>query len=171
MTEPEEQANLEGKALPFTQTVLLTTSNQLIMKLLLAALSLLFLRPSNEPLLVVDKDLKKPPAHASEFTTQQYLQRLFPVYEADVQAVVETTDKAVKWIDKEQACHSSTKLTAARTTFLLEVSCKENRKINVVLVTQVEETNTSFSFALARNEEDLRKVQRKLLDFATYLEQ
>lgn len=141
------------------------------MKLLLAALSLLFLQHPNEPLLVVDKDLKKPPAHASEFTTQLYLQRLFPVYEADVQGVVETTDKAVKWIDKEQSCHSATRLTAARTTFLIEVSCEESRKINVVLVTQVEETNTSYSFALARNEDDLRKVQRKLLDFATYLEQ
>jgi hypothetical protein len=141
------------------------------MKLLLAALSLLFLQQPNDPLLVVDKDLKKPLAHASEFTTQLYLQRLFPVYEADVQAIVETTDNAVKWIDKEKACSSATKLTAARTTFLIEVSCEESRKINVVLVTQVKETNTSFSFALTRNEEDLRKVQRKLLDFATYLDQ
>ena len=141
-----------------------------VMKLLLAALSLFFFHRPADPLLVIDKDLKKPAAYATTFTTQQYLQRMFPIYALDVPALVEATDKAAKWIEKEQACHSSAKFNAEHTSILVDISCGELKTVTVTLITQVEENNTSYRFSLIRNDEDLRKAQRRVLDFATYIE-
>lgn len=141
-----------------------------VMKLLLAALSLFFFQRPADPLLVIDKDLKKPLAYTTTFTTQQYLQRMFPVYAQDVPALVEATDKAVKWIEKEQACNGSTKFNAEHTSIFVDISCDKLKTVTVTLITQVDESNTSYSFSLIRNEEDLRKAQRRMLDFATYIE-
>jgi hypothetical protein len=141
------------------------------MKLLFALFYLFFFNRPADPMLVIDKDLKKPVTMTNTFTSEQYLQRTFPVYAHDVSTVVDATDKAVKWIDREQTCNSATKITAAHTSFLINITCEEFKKISVTLITQMDESNTSYSFPLIRNEEDLRKAQRRLLDFATYLEQ
>lgn len=138
------------------------------MKLLIAFFSLLLVHASPAYLLV-DKDLKKPVVHAEEFTTEQYLQRNFPVYAADVNAITDATDLAVRAIDKYAACKTLNTIVAAHTTFLIEKECEGSGRISVTLITEIENNHTSYSFALVRDESDIRKVQRKLLDFATYI--
>jgi len=141
------------------------------MKLLIAFFSLLLLNNPAETLLVVDKDLKKPLGHTNEFTLALYLQRSFPVYASDVPVIVATIDKAVKTLDKGQPCQQVVKLAAEHTSISIAIDCEDTRKISVNLITEITEVNTSYSYTLVRNEMDSRKVQRRLLDFATYLTQ
>jgi hypothetical protein len=141
------------------------------MKLLVAVFPLLLFTSATDTLLIVDKDLRKPVGHTNNFTTQLYLQRNFPVYASETTAIIEATDKAVRWIESEQPCQARTEIKAGHTTITIQVFCDGGKKINLTLMTEVEESQTSFSFALARNEYDLRKAQRRLLDFATYISQ
>lgn len=139
------------------------------MKLLVAVLSMVLFSNASDRLLVVDKDLRRPLGHTLDFTTQLYLQRNFPVYESETAAVINAVDKAVKWMGKEESCSATTKIAAGHTSIVVELKCEDGKKINLTLFTEVEESQTSYSFAMVRNEYDVRKVQRKLLDFATYI--
>jgi hypothetical protein len=118
---------------------------------------------------VVDKNLRKPPEYTNTFTAQHYLQRGFPVYTADTEAIINATDIAVKKLESNVSCNTIDTITVAHTTFLLETTCEGPRKIKVTLITRIEETQTSYSFKLVRHETDIRKAQRKLLDFAAYI--
>lgn len=139
------------------------------MNLVTALLSFLLFSGVPNALLVVDKDLKKPPSFTNDFTPQLYLQRTFPVYAAEVNALVKSTDEAVKWMDKEQGCESGATLTAGHTAIRIEVRCRAYRTVTITLLTTIEEASTSYSFPLVKEEADLRKAQRRMLDFATYL--
>jgi len=138
------------------------------MKLLLVLYSLL-LAHVNPPLLVVDRNLKKPLGYTATFSTQQYLQQTFPVYKADVDGVLNAVDQAVKAVEKNAEMETHDTISAGHTTLLIRKNVAGTADIEVVLLTNVDEIHTSFSFALVRLEPDVRKVQRRLLDFATYL--
>lgn len=141
------------------------------MKSLLAVFSFLFLNASDGSLLIVDKDLKHPPTQSTEFTLQHYLRRTFPVYTADVQNLTDAVDEAVKLFDRKPASSVPDTIAAGHTTILVATESGGNNTINITLVTEMDESRTSYSFALVRNEGDMRKAQRRLLDFATYLNQ
>ncbi|WP_121356267.1 hypothetical protein [Flavisolibacter nicotianae] len=141
------------------------------MKSLLAVFSFLFLNASDDSLLIVDRDLKHPPAQSTEFTLQHYLRRTFPVYAADVQNLTDAVDEAVKLVDRKPASSVLDTIAAGHTTILLATEIDGANTINITLVTELDESHASYSFALVRNEADVRKAQRRLLDFATYLNQ
>lgn len=141
------------------------------MKPLIAAILWTMLHSTTANLLIVDKNLKKPAAHATSFTTELYLQRNFPVYANEVQALMDEVDKTVKKLDKDFICDHTIKTGTVHTTILVREGCDENQGLNVTLITQIDETNDSFSFVLVQNEKDIQRVQRKLLDFATYIGQ
>lgn len=143
-------------------------TKQFTMKLLFALLAL-WLATTNPTYLVVDRNLKKPVAYSASFTTAQYLQQTFPVYKADVEAVVDAVDQALKVVEKPVTAQMQDTITAAHTTFLIRKYVGIPTAVDVVLLTTVSEIHTSFSFSLVRQETDLRSVQRRLLDFATYL--
>jgi hypothetical protein len=131
---------------------------------------LFFLQP-DPPLLVLDKNLKKPIHSATAFTTAQYLQHCFPIYASEAEAIVAATDKVVKLIEKELVCHRMDTVATAHTLFLVKQDCAPNPTYSVTVITTIEESHTSYGFKIVREEENRRKAQQKLLDFATYLAQ
>lgn len=141
------------------------------MKCLLALACLLYAYKPDPSLLVLDKDLKKPVHTANRFTATQYLQHCFPVYAAETSDIIAATDNVVKKLDDEPACHRMDTITAAHTTFLLIQDCDPTPAVSVILMTTVEESQTTFGFTVVSKEENRRKAQQKLLDFAAYLDQ
>jgi hypothetical protein len=141
------------------------------MKLFLALACLLFSYKPNPSLLVLDKSLKKPVQAATDFTTAHYQQHRFPVYASEAEAVIAATDKVVRLMEREAVCYRVDTITSGHTSFLLMQDCDIAPNFTVMMITNIEESQTSFGFALVRNEENKRKVQQKLLDFATYLAQ
>jgi hypothetical protein len=129
-------------------------------------------RPATS-LLLLDINLKKPVQQVTGFTMTQYLQQRFPIYASEVEAIIDATDKVVKQMDREPHCNQMDTVATAHSMFLLTKSCEggQNFTVTVVLVTKVEESQTSFGFKLVKNEMNKRKAQQKLLDFATYLAQ
>jgi hypothetical protein len=140
------------------------------MKLIIAAVGVLLYATPDPSLLVLDKQLKKPIHATSEFTTTHYLQQFFPVYEAEVEALLQATDIAVKRMEKT-VCYSVDTIATPHTTILVKTECDNVRKISVTVITRIEETNTAFGYNLVEKEENKRKAQQKLLHFATYLDQ
>ena len=138
------------------------------MKLLIAFFTLL-LSQVNPSYLVVDRDLKKPVSHASSFSTEQYLQRTFPVYARDVKEIEDAIDLAVKAVEKKNEVDIYDSIQAAHTTIVIAKRIMGSQNIDITFVTKLDETNMSYSFALVRQEDDTRRVQRRLLDFAMYL--
>lgn len=119
--------------------------------------------------LLVHRDLKKPPAASQVFTPELYLQRYFPVYQSDVAAITAATNRAMQLVDSLEGYLDEDTVTAAHTTIYLKKDNAGTGGISVILITEVEETQTSFSFALVREETNTRKIKRRLLDFATNL--
>ena len=140
------------------------------MKLVVVFISLL-LAHTTPPFMLVDRNLKKPPGYASAFTTEQYLQRSFPVYTNDVNEIIDAVDLAVKDVGKSTEAETMDSVMAAHTTLVINKNAAGTYNIDVTVLTRIDEINTSFSFALIRGESDIRRVQRKLLDFAVYLNQ
>lgn len=138
------------------------------MKLLFAFLTLLLVQ-ANPPYLVVDRNLKKPLTSASAFTTEQYLQQTFPIYQAEVDEIIEAVDVAVKAVEKSSDTETQETIQAAHTNILIRKNVGGTATIEVVLITSIDAIHSSFSFALVRQETDVRKAQRRLLDFARYL--
>ena len=122
-------------------------------------------------LLVIDMDGKKPLLAASEFSMEQYLLRSFPIYAADLKAVIKATEEAAKIIDRKMACNAVDTVQASHTLIILRTNCAERRRLTVRYVTRIEEQHFLCDFELVRNEEDERKAQQKLLDFSDYLSQ
>lgn len=141
------------------------------MKILLALAFLLFSHKPDPSLLVLDKNLKKPVHTAIGFTTAQYLQHCFPVYASEAEALTEAIDKVVKLMEKGPVCYRIDTVATKHTMFLLMQDCGERPNYSVVMITNLEESQTSYGFTIVRNEESRRKAQQKLLDVATYLAQ
>lgn len=141
------------------------------MNALFALIFFALLKPAPEIFLVVDRNMKKPVAHTNQFTTALYLQRNFPIYTSEVSAVIEATDKAVKKLDSGFTCSQFEKIESGHTTIMIHQRCDETKRLSVTFVTEIEGTETSFSFALVVNEPEIQRAQRRLLDFATYINQ
>lgn len=139
------------------------------MKPLLAAIFWTLFNQAPDTFLIVDKNLKKPALYANNFTTELYLQRNFPVYAGETQDLIEVVDNVVKKLDKGFSCNGLEKTGTAHTSILVEKHCNEIKSLRIVLITQLEGTNTSFSFVLVPDEAEVQTAQRKLLDFATYI--
>lgn len=139
------------------------------MKIIFALAGLLFSYKPDPSLLVLDKSLNKPVQAATGFTTAQYLQHCFPVYASEAEAIVAATDKIVKLMEKEPVCYHVDTVATAHTMFLLMKDCDGNPNYSVVMITNLEESQTSYGFTIVRKEESRRKAQQKLLDVATYL--
>jgi hypothetical protein len=141
------------------------------MKLLGMLLPVLFLHTHPDPVLLVDTGLKKPVGQTENFTVQHYLQRKFPVYADDLTAINKATDKVAKMLSRESQFNYDT-VFANRTVFVLNTTEEYNYKlVTVRAVTLMEDSNTSFDFELVSKESNSRKAQKKVLDFANYLEQ
>ena len=140
------------------------------MKLLFAALCLV-LSGAPAPLIIVDKNMKKPLKAATAYTTEDYMQRTFPIYMADKEAIIAAADKAAKWIEQTESCYTIDTIQTAHTLFRVATDCKGGLNVTVTLFTEVNETATSYSFRLVENETDKRKAQERLMDFATYINQ
>jgi hypothetical protein len=138
--------------------------------LLLLVLLLLSGKPSTS-LLLLDTTLRKPAQPATGFTPGQYLQHHFPVYTAEVQELVEAADKVVKEIERDLFCHDIDTIATAHSMFLLVKDCKPVQNVSVMLLTKIEETGITYGYNLIAREENRRKAQQKVLDFATYMAQ
>jgi hypothetical protein len=141
------------------------------MNYLMAFALLLLSSPSAPPLLVLDINMKKPVHHATEFTSEQYLQRSFPVYANEAGAIIDAADQVVKLMDQEPLCHHVDTVATAHTRFLLTKSCEGGQNYSVMMLTTVDESQITFGVTLVKNETSRRKAQQKVLDMATYLAQ
>ncbi|MBB1283740.1 hypothetical protein HRH25_05075 [Flavisolibacter sp. BT320] len=140
------------------------------MKVLFAALFVAF-HSTPTPLMIVDKNMKKPLKAVTEYTTQDYMRRTFPIYTADKSAIIAASDKAAKWIEQAESCNTADSIYTPHTLFVLSTDCNGGPNVTVRLYTQVAETATTYSFTLIENETDKRKAQERLMDFATYIDQ
>jgi hypothetical protein len=141
------------------------------MKTLLLLLLPLFSATPSTPLLLLDTTMRKPAKPAAEFSSVQYLQHHFPVYAEDVPDLVQAADKVVKEMEKEPSCHRIDTVATAHSLFLLVKDCNPVQNISVMLLTKIEETGTTYGYNLVAKEENRRKAQQKVLDFATYMAQ
>ena len=141
------------------------------MKTLLLFTCLLTYHHPDTVLLVVDKQLKKPLQETNRFTLETYLQQSFQVYAAEKEAVIEAVDRAVKWMDMENECFVLDSFRTAHTTIVVSTDCVNRTRYTLMLLTRLEESQNTYSFAIADGEENKRKAQQQLLDFATYLDQ
>lgn len=143
-------------------------SKTIPVKCFLVLATWLSLNGSTASFIIVDRDLKKPAEPAANFSLERYLQRRFPVYAAEVQALIEEADKAVKSLDTD-SCGRRQEWHTPHTTIFVEQKCDDLKVVNITLITDVEDLSSSFSFALLRNETSRHRAQRVLLDFAAYL--
>lgn len=139
------------------------------MNLFLFVLAIALSRTTPVSLLVIDMNGKKPLRRATEFSVDDYLSRSFPVYAADLNAVIDATEKAAKLIDRRRRCHTVDTVRAAHTLIILRTDCTGLENLTVRYVTRIEEQNFLCDFELIKNAEDFRRAQIKLLDFAGYL--
>ena len=139
------------------------------MKLLGMLLSLVLANPSQPTISLIDKNLKKPIGQTHDFNVENYVQRLFPVYADDVSTVAATVDDVVRLIGRDRDFSWDT-VRANHSYFILNTEVVDYDKvITIRLGTSVEAIRMSFDFELVKMECDIRKAQRKLLDFADYL--
>lgn len=139
------------------------------MKPLIVLACLLLSFQPDPSLLVLDKDLRKPVHESAGFSTAQYQQHCFPVYAAEREVIIEATDKLVRLMERGPGCFQADTVTAGHTMFLLREDCEIIPSFSVLMITTIEESQTSFGFTLVKEEVNRRRAQQKLLDFATYL--
>lgn len=123
------------------------------------------------PLLVVDMNGRKPLRPVTEFSIDQYLTRSFPIYAADLNVVIDATEKAAKLIDRKRPCGTVDTVRANHTLVIVHTNCPGLKNLTVRYVTRIDEQNFLCDLELLKNAEDFRTAQIKLLDFAAYLSQ
>lgn len=141
------------------------------MKTLLPLFLIAVLNTTPVPLLVIDMNGKKPLRPATEFSIDQCLSRSFPIYAADLNLVIEATEKAAKLIDQKRPCGAVDTVRANHTLLIVRTDCSSLKNLTVRYVTRIDEQNFLCDFELLKNAEDFRTAQIKLLDFAAYLSQ
>lgn len=141
------------------------------MKTAIILLSLFCFHTPPSTFLLVDKELKKPVGHVDEFTPESFRKGGFPVYSTDVDAIVAATDIAAKKINQGTTCETIDTIQAGRSTIYVYTRCQWAKTVSVLFVTGIptENGHTDFSIELVKPDSDLRNVQRRLFDFATYL--
>jgi hypothetical protein len=139
------------------------------MQILLWLLSLSFITTPPARLTVIDMNLVQPVTEETDFTTASYFKRKFPINSIDLKAVIAAAEKATRLLDSKRVFTADT-LLKGRTTFIISTNDDEYKTITVRLITVLEGSSVSFSFDLLKQVDDKRKAQRKLVDFATYLQ-
>ena len=138
------------------------------MKLLGMLLSLFLFDSPPPSFLLVDTEFKKPTSQTDEFGVEQYTRKKFPIYSADVDVVVEASEKVARMLEHQKDFTFDTVL-ANRTAFILNTETDLFYKVITVRIVTVIEKGMSYSFELVKKESNARKMQRRLLDFSDYL--
>ena len=150
------------------EAITILNSSNFVMKLVGMLLSLFVFAGPPPSFLLVDTELKKPAGQANDFGLEQYTKKKFPIYSADVDAVVEASEKVAKMLEQQKDFTFDTVL-ANRTAIILNTETAFFYKVITVRIVTVVEKGTSFSFELVKKESNSRKMQRRLLDFSDYL--
>ena len=150
------------------EAVTILNSSNFVMKLVGMLLSLFVFASPSPSFLLVDTELKKPAGQANDFGLEQYTKKKFPIYSADVDAVIEASEKVAKMLEQQKDFTFDTVL-ANHTAFILNTEVDFFYKVITVRVVTVIEKGMSFSFELVKKESNSRKMQRRLLDFSDYL--
>ena len=139
------------------------------MKILLslAFISIFFSTP--DPLIIIDSRLKKEASYAVDFDAALLFAHKFPVYHTDLEEVVHAAGEIAKKISNNLPCNYKDTALAGHSAFYLRTSCDHKKAITVWMKTKV--GTEAFYLRLLKNETDLRKAQRKLLDLTAYLSQ
>lgn len=132
-------------------------------------LALALLHAPSERLTVIDMNLVQPLREVSEFGVDSYFKRQFPIHSTDVQAVATAAKSAAKLLDSKKDFGTDSLLRGA-TAFVIAINFDEGKTITVRITTFLEHDKAVFSFDLLRREGDRRKAQRKLIEFAAYLQ-
>lgn len=139
------------------------------MKLIGMLLSLLLVTNPHPTVSLIDTGLKNPMSHTDDFTLEHYTKKKFPIYSTDIKAVAEISEKVAKMIWQTTDFSFDT-VMANRSCIIINTEMEYNYKvITVRAVTVIEEQHMSFDFELVKRESDIRKAQKRLLDFSGYL--
>jgi len=138
----------------------------------LVTLLLLFgiVHNSTPGLLLLDTTYRTTPTKTEDFTWDMYTDKRFPIYAEDKKAIIEGAKKLAKLIDNDPACHVWDTVAVNHSRFIISVRCDDYKTYTVRFQTRIIEKTLNCNFELANKEIDPKKVQRKLIDFATYLE-
>ncbi len=139
------------------------------MQVLFWLLSLSIIQAPPDRFIVIDMNLTQPANEEADFTIDNYFKRKFPIKSGDIKSVIAAADKAAKLLDSKKTFTIDTLLNG-QTTFIICANDDEFKTVSARLITVLEGSNISFAFELLRKEDDRRKAQRKLLDFAAYLQ-
>lgn len=126
---------------------------------------------STPGLLLLDTTYRTTPAKTEDFTWNMYTNRQFPIYADDRKAIIEGAQKLAKVVNNAVDCNAWDTTAANHSRFILSVRCDDYKTYTVRFQTKITGQNLNCNFELVNKEIDPRKVQRKLIDFATYLEQ
>jgi len=140
------------------------------MNLIFFLLSISLLAQPPATILVIDTYLREDVGAINDFTQEQYFKKKFPIYSSDLEKVVAAAEEAAQLLNRGTTCYKSDTIQANRTTFIIHTNCERNKEVTVQLITTIEGRYTSFDFELVRKEDNMRKAQRRILDFAMYLE-
>lgn len=133
--------------------------------LALAFFSMFFSAP--DPILIMDSRLKKEARYAVDFDAALLFDHKFPVYQTDLESVVHAAGEVAKQISNDLPCNYKDTALAGHSAFYIRTSCDNKKAITVWMKTKV--GAETFYLRLLKNETDLRKAQRKLLDLTAYL--
>ncbi|HEY0733254.1 MAG TPA: hypothetical protein VGD33_12585 [Chitinophagaceae bacterium] len=137
------------------------------MKVLLALAFFSIFFSSPDPILIIDSRFKKEARYAVDFDAALLFDHKFPVYRSDVESVVHAAGEVAKEISNDLPCNYKDTAIAGQSAFYIRTSCDYKKAITVWMKTKV--GVETFYLRLLKNETDLRKAQRKLLDLTAYL--
>lgn len=126
---------------------------------------------STPALLLLDTTYRTTPTKTEDFTWDMYTDKRFPIYAEDKKAIIEGAKKLAKLVDNDPACQVWDTAAANHSRFILSVRCGDYKTYTVRFQTRIMEKNLNCNIELVNKEIDPKKVRRKLIDFATYLEQ
>lgn len=134
-------------------------------QLALAFFSIFFSTP--DPIIIIDSRLKKDVRYAVDFDAALLFDHKFPVYRTDLESVAHLAGEVAKQIGNDLPCNYKDTTLAGHSAFYIRTSCDNKKAITVWMKTKV--GDETFYLRLLKNETDLRKAQRKLLDLTAYL--
>lgn len=137
------------------------------MKFLLLLFCFGFANHTPTPMLLIDKNLKKPAQISESFSLELYFKNTFPIYASDVNVVSDGAEKVAKKIYQGIGCYTTDSIMANRSLFIIHTECDRGKEVTVRLVTKMDEA--TIDCVLLNKESNMRKAQEKLLNFSAYL--
>jgi hypothetical protein len=141
------------------------------MKLVALLLLLGFFHPSPPALLLLDTSYRTTPTKVDDFTWDMYTNERFPVYADDRKAIIDAAKKLARLIDNDPNCGIWDTTAANHSRFIVSVQCGDYKTYTVRFQTIIKEKSLNCNIELANKETDPKKAQRKIIDFASYLEE